>query len=295
MNEPVRLFVFGLGYSAGAFARAFAPQAAWIGGTVRSADKIAALAAGGIEATVWDGQSASAAVTEALHDATHLLVSIAPGESDPVLAHHRDTIRAAPKLKWIGYLSTIGVYGNYGGAWVGEATTPHPKSARSVERVAAERAWTKLAAEREVPLAILRLAGIYGPGRNALVNLAEGKAHRIVKPGQVFNRIHVDDIAEVLSAAVNRNAAGIFNVADDEPAPPQDVVAYAASLMGVEPPPEVPFEDADLSPMARSFYGDNKRVANLRIRQELGVALRHPTYREGLAAMWREGRWRDRQ
>ena len=143
-----------------------------------------------------------------------------------------------------------------------------------------------------MPLAIFRLAGIYGPGRNALVNLAEGKAHRIVKPGQVFNRIHVDDIAQVLSAAVNRDAAGIFNVADDEPAPPQDVVAYAASLMGVEPPPEIPFEDADLSPMARSFYGDNKRVANLRIRQELGVALRYPTYREGLGAMWREGTWR---
>ncbi len=143
-----------------------------------------------------------------------------------------------------------------------------------------------------MPLAIFRLAGIYGPGRNALVNLAEGRAHRIVKPGQVFNRIHVDDIVETLDAAVAQDAAGLFNVADDEPAPPQDVVAYAARLMGVEPPPEVAFADADLSPMARSFYGDNKRVANRRLRQALGIRLRYPTYREGLAALWRDGTWR---
>ena len=142
----------------------------------------------------------------------------------------------------------------------------------------------EFAAARGLPLAIFRLAGIYGPGRNALVNLAEGRAHRIVKPGQVFNRIHVDDIVAALTAAVARNAAGIFNVADDEPAPPQDVVAYAARLMGVDPPPEIAFDEADLSPMARSFYGDNKRVANAPIKQELGIALRYPTYREGLAA-----------
>ena len=292
MNEPVRLFVFGLGYSAGAFARAFAPQAAWIGGTVRSADKVAALAAAGIEALVWDGEGAGPAVAEALGRATHLLVSIAPGAADPVLAHYRDDILAAPKLQWIGYLSTVGVYGNYGGAWVSEATTPHPRAARSVERLAAEKAWGALAAKRGVPLAVFRLAGIYGPGRNAFVNLAEGKAHRIVKPGQVFNRIHVDDIVQTLAAALARSAAGIFNVADDLPAQPQDVVAYAADLMGVAPPPEIPFEEADLSPMARSFYGDNKRVRNDRIRKELGVALRYPNYREGLAALWREGTWR---
>ena len=143
-----------------------------------------------------------------------------------------------------------------------------------------------------MPLAVFRLAGIYGPGRNAFVSLAAGKAHRIVKPGQVFNRIHVDDIAQVLAAAMERNAAGIFNVADDEPAPPQDVVAHAASLMGVAPPPEVPFDTADLSPMARSFYGDNKRVLNRRIKGDLGVALRYPTWRDGLDALWRQGTWR---
>ena len=289
MSDPVRLFVFGLGYSAGAFARAFAPRTEWAGGTVRSADKAAGQ---GMAAIPWDGAAPAADVAEALAGATHLLVSIPPGNSDPVLAHFGEAIRAAPRLAWIGCLSTVGVYGDYGGAWVSEKTTPHPRSPRALQRLAAEKAWAELAADKSVPLAIFRLAGIYGPGRNALVNLAEGRAHRIVKPGQVFNRIHVDDIVAVLTAAVTTNTAGLFNVADDEPAPPQDVVAYAAALMGVDPPPEIPFAEADLSPMARSFYGDNKRVRNNRIRQELGLALRHPTYREGLAAMWREGNWR---
>ena len=155
-----------------------------------------------------------------------------------------------------------------------------------------KKAWETLATACGVPLAILRLAGIYGPGRNTLVNLAEGRAHRIVKPGQVFNRVHVDDIVQTLTAAIARNAAGLFNVADDEPAPPQDVVAYAATLMGVEPPPEIPFAEAELSPMARSFYGDNKRVANALVRRQLGLSLRFPTYREGLTALWQEGTWR---
>ena len=289
MPDPVRLFVFGLGYSAGAFARTMVPQAEWVGGTVRSADRAAGE---GIATIPWDGMAPAADVTEALSGATHLLVSIPPGDADPVLAHYSEAIRAAPGLKWIGYLSTVGVYGDYGGAWVSEKTTPHPRSPRALQRLAAETAWGNFAASRALPLAILRLAGIYGPTRNALVNLAEGRAHRIVKPGQVFNRIHVDDIVAVLTAAVTTNTAGTFNVADDAPAPPQDVVAYAATLMGVEPPPEAPFAEADLSPMARSFYGDNKRVANARIKRELGIHLRLPTYREGLGAMWRDGTWR---
>ena len=289
MSAPVRLFVFGLGYSAGAFARAMVPQAEWVGGTVRSADKAAG---DGIATIPWDGTAPAADLAEALANTTHLLVSIPPGDADPVLAHFSAVIRAAPALRWIGTLSTVGVYGNYGGAWVSERTTPHPTSPRALQRLAAEKAWGELAAECGVPLAIFRLAGIYGPTRNALVNLAEGRAHRIVKPGQVFNRIHVDDIVQVLGAAIARNAAGLFNVADDAPAPPQDVVAHAAALMGVDPPPEIPFAEADLSPMARSFYGDNKRVANARIKRELGIALRFPTYREGLTALWREGRWR---
>ena len=289
----MRLFVFGLGYSALAFVERVRGQATGIAGTVRTAEKADRLRASGIAAHVFDGSAPGAGVRAALGEATHLLVSVAPGEAgDPVLAHHAADIAAAPALRWIGYLSTVGVYGNYGGAWVSERTTPHPASARSRQRLAAEKAWTALAAERGTPLAILRIAGIYGPGRNALQSLADGTAKRIVKPDQVFNRIHVDDIAATIAAAAAKEAAGIVNLADDAPAPPEDVVAFAAALMGVPPPPAIAFEDAELSPMARSFYGENKRVANRRLRDELGVALRYPTYREGLGAMWRDGTWR---
>jgi nucleoside-diphosphate-sugar epimerase len=289
MTAP-RLFVFGLGYSASVFARAMKGKAGWIGGTVRSADKAERLRAEGIDAVVFDGSAPTDSAGEALAEATHLLMSIAPGDGDPVLAHHRADIAAARHLRWIGYLSTVGVYGDHGGAWVDEDTEPRPARGRSTARLAAERAWGKLAGECGIPLAILRIAGIYGPGRNALVNLAEGKARRIVKPGQVFNRIHVDDIAAALIAAIDRDAGGIFNLADDEPSPPQDVVAFAAGLMGIEPPPEILFAEADLSPMARSFYGENKRVANGRIKRELGILLRYPTYREGLTALWSAAR-----
>jgi nucleoside-diphosphate-sugar epimerase len=209
-----------------------------------------------------------------------------------VLAAFGDAIAAAPGLRWLGYLSSIAVYGNYGGAWVTERTTPHPKTERSVERLAAERGWAKLAAARAVPLATFRLAGIYGPGRNAFVNLTEGRAHRIVKPGQVFNRVHVDDIAAALAIAAERAAAGIFNIADDHPSPPQDVVSYAAEIMGVSPPPEVPYASAELSPMARSFYSDNKRAKNTKAKQELGWTPRYSDYRAGLDALWRSGAWR---
>jgi nucleoside-diphosphate-sugar epimerase len=268
-------------------------RAAGIAGTVRTSDKEAALAAQGFGAAVFTGDSPSVAVTKALEGATHIIASIPPGEAgDPVLAHHRADIVAAPALAWIGYLSTVGVYGAYAGAWVGERTTPHPAHGRATLRLAAERAWQSVAAERGVPAAVFRIAGIYGPGRNPLVNLAEGTAHRVVKPGQVFNRIHVDDIAATLAAAIGSKAAGIFNLADDEPAAAEDVVAFAAALMGVAPPPAVPFEEAALSPMARSFYEGNKRVLNRRINEELGVRLRYPTYRDGLAALWRDGNWR---
>jgi nucleoside-diphosphate-sugar epimerase len=267
MTAP-RIFIFGMGYTARAFARAVEGKAS-VAGTSRETFDRADFA-----------------------DATHIIVSIPPGETDPVLERYRDAILAAPKLAWIGYLSSVGVYGNYGGAWVSEATTPHPRPPRSVARLKAEREWGRLARERDVPLALFRIAGIYGPGRNAFVNLAEGKAHRIVKPGQVFNRIHVDDIVTAMVTAFDRTAGGIFNLADDEPAPPQDVVTFAANLMGVTAPPAVPFADADLSPMARSFYADNKRVLNRRIKDQLGVALRYPTYREGLTALWRDGTWR---
>jgi nucleoside-diphosphate-sugar epimerase len=288
MTDPIRLFVFGLGYSATALARAMKGHAAAIGGTVRSHEKAAALAAEGFGAVVFTGEARSIAVAKALEGATHILASIPPGEAgDPVLVHHRADVIAAPALAWVGYLSTVGVYGRYGGAWVSERTTPHPASGRSTLRLATEREWQALAAERGVPAAIFRLAGIYGPGRNAFVNLAEGKAHRVVKPGQVFNRIHVEDIAAAVAAALGARAAGIFNLADDAPAAAEDVVAYAADLMGVTPPPAIPFERAELSPLARSFYDGNKRVQS-RIKETLGVSLRYPTYREGLNALWRE-------
>jgi nucleoside-diphosphate-sugar epimerase len=278
-----RIFVFGMGYTARAFASAFSDRAEWIRGTSRD---------GAAGTHVFDGTKIDAAIANDLAAATHVIVSVPPGDDDPTLAAFAGAIAAARDLAWIGYLSSVAVYGNYGGAWVTERTTPHPKTERSVRRLAAERDWAKLAAARAVPVAVLRLAGIYGPGRNALVNLAAGKAHRIVKPGQVFNRVHVDDIVSALAAAVERRAAGVFNVADDQPAPPQDVVAYAAEIMGISPPPEIPYKSAELSPMARSFYADNKRVKNTKAKQELGWIPSYPDYRAGLDALWQSGAWR---
>ncbi|MBN8993680.1 MAG: NAD(P)-dependent oxidoreductase [Rhizobiales bacterium] len=286
-----KLLILGFGYSAGASARLVAGEAA-ITGTVRSAEKAATLSTG-VAALVFDGTRPESAVAAAIAAATDILVSVPPGgESDAAIARHRADIVAAPQLQWIGYLSSIGVYGNYGGAWVSERTTPHPPEGRATARLAAEKAWQKLAVERNVPLARLRIAGIYGPGRNAFVQLAGGGARRIVKPGQVFNRIHVADIAAVVAAAFRERAAGIFNLGDDEPSPGHEPIEYAARLMGVAPPPEVAFGDAGLSPMAKSFYDGNRRVVNRRIKEELGVALRYPTYRDGLDALWREGTWR---
>lgn len=293
MANPVRLFIFGLGYSASEIARAMKERGAWVGGTVRTEDKAARFQKEGISACVFDGATSGVGIGTALREATHILVSIAPGEAgDPVILHHGADIVSAKKLDWIGYLSTVGVYGNHDGAWVSEETVPHPRRGRSMIRLDAEKAWRTLAEKRNVPLAIFRIAGIYGPGRNALKNLAAGKARRIVKTDQVFNRVHVADIAATVCAAVERNAEGVFNLADNEPAPPQDVVEYAAGLMGIAAPPDLPFETADLSAMARSFYGENKRISNRRIVEELGVVLSYPTYREGLAAMWADGAWR---
>ena len=289
----MRVFVFGLGFSAMAFVDCIRHQADWIGGTVRSSEKAERLKTIGIDAMIFNGTDRSESVAAALAETTHLLISIAPGETgDRVLASWRNVIAAAPKLEWIGYLSTVGVYGNHDGAWIGEDTPPRPRPGRSTHRVIAEQNWTDLAASRQVPLGIFRIAGIYGPGRNAFVNLAAGKARRLVKPDQVFNRIHVTDIAASVAAAIAKPATRIYNLADNEPAPPQDVVTYAARLMDVEPPPEIPFDEAELSPMARSFYGENKRICNRRIREELGVNLTYPTYREGLGALWRGGSWR---
>lgn len=286
-------FIFGAGYSARAFAREAIAAGNRVSGTTRSADKLAGLSTLGVEPLIFDGQTLSREAAEALGAATHLVVSVAPDETgDPVLRAANDAIRASmPHLRWIGYLSTVGVYGDHDGGWVDEDAECRPVSKRSIARLAAENAWRTLARDLARPLAILRLSGIYGPGRNAFVNLADGKAKRIVKPGQVFNRIHVDDIAGALAVLAEREADGIVNVTDDEPAPPQDVVAYAAQLMGVDAPPEMPFDAANMTPMARSFYGENKRVSNAKLKAA-GYAFRFPTYRHALGAMWRDHTWR---
>ncbi len=206
-----------------------------------------------------------------------------------MLAHYRAAIARLSSLAWIGYLSTVGVYGDQQGNWVDETTRTLPNSARTEARVEAEQAWLAFGAEIGVPVHVFRLAGIYGPGRSVFDKLRDGTARRVKKDGQVFSRIHVEDIAGVLEASIARPRAGaIYNVADDEPAAPGDVVAYAAELIGVSPPPEVPFEEADLTPMARSFYEGSRRIANTRIKSELGVELRYPTFREGLAALLEE-------
>lgn len=287
-----RLFIFGAGFSARAFARTLAPGTDVLG-TTRSADKTARLKRAGIRPLLFSGESVSEPVADALAGTTHLLVSAAPGEAgDPVLHAAAAAIAGRmPKLAWIGYLSTVGVYGDHGGAWVDEETPCRPASRRSTARLAAEDAWLALGRERGVPVAVLRLAGIYGPGRNAFVNLERGTARRVVKPGQVFNRTHVDDIAGGLSHLIAGGHGGLYNLADDEPSPPQDVVAHAAGLMGIEPPPEIAFEEAEMGPMARSFYGECKRVSNARIKA-LGYRFARPTYRDALAAMWRAGTWR---
>lgn len=290
MSEK-QVLIFGAGYSGKAFARANTGAAAILG-TTRSEEKFAALHDAGIAPLLFDG-ALTGEIGEALAKTTHLVISVAPEEAgDPVLNAAREAIAGMPALEWTGYLSTVGVYGDYGGAWVNEKTTCRPVSKRSVMRVKAEQAWLKLGEEISRPVAILRLSGIYGPGRNALVNLENGTARRLVKPDQVFNRIHCDDIAGALWQLIEGNKGGIFNVTDDEPAPPQDVVAYAASLMGVEPPAEIPFETAQLSPMARSFYGENKRVANAAIKAA-GYRFLFPDYRAAFDHMWASGDWRD--
>jgi nucleoside-diphosphate-sugar epimerase len=283
----LRLFVFGLGYTALAFIRSNRGWFAAVEGTVRSREKAARLAAEGIDAWLFDGAVAGSDRASAIRSADAVLICVPPGrDGDPVLAAYGAALARSPRLAWIGYLSTVGVYGDHGGAWVDETTPCAPSSDRSRERLKAEQAWLDFGAASGMPVQVFRLAGIYGPGRNALVNLAAGTARRIVKPGQVFNRIHVADIAAVLAASLVRPRAGaLYNVADGEPAPPQDVVAFAAALAGIAPPPEQEFKTAALGAMAASFYGENKRVANRLIREELGVTLAYPSYREGLRAL----------
>ncbi|WP_136657720.1 SDR family oxidoreductase [Nitratireductor sp. XY-223] len=288
----MRLFIFGAGYSGRAIAKELAGRAEWTGGTSRSADNFPALDAIGIDPFLFDGKDLAKDLETALAGVTHLIQSIAPDEDgDPLLRLAGSGLRRLmPELEWAGYLSTVGVYGDHGGAWVDEQTDCKPVSRRSLDRLDAERAWQSALRETGVPAAVLRLSGIYGPGRNAFVNIDRGKARRLVKPGQVFNRIHVADIAGATAHLIDQRAGGIWNVTDDLPAPPQDVVVYACRKMGVEPPPEIDFETADLSPMARSFYGECKRVSNRKVKGS-GYGLRYADYRAALDALWRDGNW----
>lgn len=270
------LFCFGLGYSAAVLGHRLAATGWAVRGTTRKADRES-----GFRLHRFDREHPLP--REALDGVTHVLTSIAPDEQgDPVLDVHGADLARLPGLVWAGYLGTTGVYGDRGGAWVDEDTAIDPTLARADRRARAEAAWLASG----LPAHVFRLAGIYGPGRNAFVNLRQGSARRIVKPGQVFSRIHVEDIATVLEASIARPRPGaIYNVCDDEPAPPQDVVTHAAALMGAPPPPEQPYATAELPAMARTFYRDNRRVRNDRIKRELGVRLAYPTYREGLAAL----------
>lgn len=289
----MRLFIFGYGYSAKAIAKELAAECEWIAGTSRDEDKLATMKEEGIKSFFFDGYQPNPELSECLRSATHVLVSAAPDSNgDPALNCHRLDIANAADLKWIGYLSTVGVYGDYQGQWIDEKADCMPVSQRSLERVAAEGAWQDFAGQLGVSLAILRLAGIYGPGRNGMVNLSKGRGRRIHKKGQVFNRIHVDDIALVTATAARKKKGGIYNVSDMEPAPPQDVVEFAANLMGVDVPPLQDFETMKMTPMARSFYGECKRCKNDKLLKLIGGEMRFPTYREAFTHMWENDIWR---
>jgi nucleoside-diphosphate-sugar epimerase len=283
MTEPGTLFCFGHGYSAMALSRRL-DAAGWeIRGTCRKPARQAALGALGISAALFDGETAMD-VPALLQGVTHVLLSIPPGaDGDPAFLHHADDIAAAGTVKWVGYFSTTGVYGNRDGDWVDETSDLRPGSDRSKRRADAERVWLDWGDRHDIAVQIFRLPGIYGPGRSAVDQVKAGTARRISKPGHVFSRIHVEDIATVVAASIARpEPGGIYNVCDDEPAAPSDVTAYVCELLGQKPPPEIAYADAELSPMAQSFWSDNRRVRNDRIKDVLGVRLDFPDYRIGI-------------
>ena len=291
------LLCLGLGYCAEHYVARHGARFARVVGTTRTGERAAALAArdfGGrrIEMLMFDGVAAGPDTVAAAHAADALLVSAAPDErGDPVLAALGDALAGAPRLRGVVLLSTVGVYGDRGGEWVDETAALEPVHERSRPRVAAEQAWRAFGRQRGVPVAILRLAGIYGPGQNALVNVRLGRARNIDKPGQVFNRVHVEDIAQAIDAAFAQKADGVFNVTDDAPSPPGDPIVFAAGLLGVAAPPVIPYAEAvkTMSPLAASFYAENRRVRNDKLKRVLGVELRYPSYREGLRALHAQG------
>jgi nucleoside-diphosphate-sugar epimerase len=283
------LVCLGLGYCARFYIAEFGSRFDRVAGTSRTVDK---QGAGAAEMLVFDGMSASAELSIALAAATHLLISAAPGESgDPVLAAVGDDIAAAPSLQSVVYLSSLGVYGGHGGAWIDETAPTIPPHSRGAARVDAELAWQALGRRCNAPVAILRLGGIYGPGQNAFVRLLSGHAHRIDKPGHVSNRIHVADIAQTIDAAFTLRFNGIVNVTDGTPASPAEQIEYAAKLLGIAPPPLLPLDEAKrtLSPFLMSFYDGCARVKNERLKSVLGVTLRYPDYRAGLRALLDDG------
>jgi nucleoside-diphosphate-sugar epimerase len=291
-DSAPRLFAFGLGFSALALAERLAAKGWRIAGTCRSLDKRRALEARGFEAHLFDRDHPLTDPRSILAGTTHLLASVPPDGKDgpggdPVLdIHGPDIVALGRGLAWVGYLSTTGVYGDRNGGWVDETSALTPSGERGRRRLEAERGWLELWQRHRIPVHLFRLAGIYGPGRSALDTVRSGTAKRVIKPGQVFSRIHVADIATVLEASIARPHPGAaYNLCDDDPAPPAEVIEHACRLLGVEPPPPVPFDKASLSPMARSFYDDNKRVRNDRIKRELGVILAYPSYRDGLKAL----------
>lgn len=276
------LLCFGFGFSARALAARLDRKLWKVSATSRDPEGIAGITAQGFHGLLFDR------TLQIAPDVTHLLISAPPGEEgDPVLGlFEKQLQQLSRQLKWVGYLSTTGVYGDRGGDWVDEDSPLEPNTTRGHRRLDAERGWLKLHNDYGLPVQLFRLAGIYGPGRNQLLSVLNGSARRIIKPGQIFSRIHVEDIAGVLAASMARPHPGrAYNVCDDEPCPPQEVVEFAASLLGLPLPAEIPFEQANLSPMAKSFYADSKRVSNQRIKTELGYQLLYPTYREGLRAL----------
>jgi nucleoside-diphosphate-sugar epimerase len=292
------LVCLGLGYCARHYVGEFGARFDRIVGTTRTAERAAALGRdriGGrsVEMLLFDGASASRELAAAISQADALLISAAPAEGrDPVLATLEDEIARAPQLRSVIYLSSLGVYGDSGGAWIDErAEVVAAFARRGSARVDAELGWQALGARRNIPVAILRLGGIYGPGQNGMVRLLRGTVHRVAKPGHVSNRIHVYDIAQAIDAVFARRANGVCNLVDDEPAPPSDQIAFAAHLLGIDPPPEIPYAQADksVSPFALSFYDGCIRARNDKLKTVLGVKLRYPTYRDGLRALYEAG------
>jgi nucleoside-diphosphate-sugar epimerase len=268
------LLCFGFGFSAQALAHRLDKTLWCVSGTSRSVEGVAAITAQGFEGVLFDE------LKSIPPSVTHIVSSVPPSADGDVVLQRFEGELAKRQFQWLAYLSTTGVYGDHAGAWVDEETPLTPNTSRGEKRVLAEAAWQKFSPH------IFRLAGIYGPGRNQLETVKSGTAKRVIKPGQIFSRIHVDDIAGILLASIAKpNPGRIYNVADDEPCPPQDVAVYAAQLLGLEPPPEIPFEHANLNAMARSFYADSKRVSNARVKKELGYAFAYPSYKIGLRAL----------